>query len=140
MDRRNFVKSSCTIGVLTIATPVALLESCTKDNTSTTPQGPTVNFTLDLSKPVNAALNNTGGSVHADGVIVVNTGGSFIAIAETCTHAGCMINYNKSANDFVCPCHGGTYDLSGNVISGPPPAPLKKYTVVENGNNLTVSG
>ncbi len=140
MDRRKFLVSSGVICGLTIAGPAAFLESCAKDKTSTTPQGPTVNFTLDLSLSSNAALNNTGGSVSSHGVIVVNTGSSFTAIAQTCTHAGCTVAYNKSGYDFVCPCHGGIYDINGNVVGGPPPAPLKKYSVAENGNILTIAG
>jgi cytochrome b6-f complex iron-sulfur subunit len=141
MHRRKFFKTSLALGGLGVVGTAAFIESCSKNNTSTTPQGPTVNFTLDLSAQANAALNTSGGSVYSNGVIVANSGNNtFIAVAEACTHAGCNINYNLNQNDFVCPCHGGTYDINGNVTSGPPPAPLKKYTVTKNGYILTISG
>jgi cytochrome b6-f complex iron-sulfur subunit len=140
MDRRNFLKSSCAFCGLGLVGTTAFLESCKKDNTSATPQGPNVNFTLDLTQSSNSALNNPGGSVAKNGVIVVNIGGSYVAIAQSCTHEGCSIAFNQGGNDFVCPCHGGTYDLDGNVTSGPPPAPLKKYSVTQNGDILTISG
>jgi len=141
MHRRKFFKTSLALGGLGIVGTAAFLESCSKNNTSTAAQGPTVNFTLDLSQQVNAALNTSGGSVASNGVIVANTGGNtFVAVAQACTHAGCSIGYNFNQNDFVCPCHGGTFDTNGNVTSGPPPAPLKKYTVSKNGNILTISG
>jgi cytochrome b6-f complex iron-sulfur subunit len=139
MDRRNFLKTSGALCGLSIGL-AAFIESCKKDNTSATPQGPTVNFTLDLTQSANNSLNTPGGSVASHGVVVVNSGGSFIAIAQSCTHNGCSVAYNLGGNDFVCPCHGGTYDTNGNVTSGPPPAPLKKYTVIQNGNILTISG
>ena len=116
-----------------------LIESCSK-LAFAGPQGPSVNFTLDLTQPGNGALVNPGGSVASHGVIVVNEGGSYIAVAQTCTHQGCAIAYHKNQNDFVCPCHGGTYDINGNVIAGPPPAPLKSYMVTQTGNILTISG
>jgi cytochrome b6-f complex iron-sulfur subunit len=59
----------------------------------------------------------------------------FIALSRVCTHLGCLVNYDKERQILICPCHGGTYDLEGNVISGPPPSPLPKYTVrVVDGN------
>jgi cytochrome b6-f complex iron-sulfur subunit len=140
MDRRNFLKTSCVLYASGVAGTALFIESCKKNNTSATPQGPTVNFILDLTLPANASLNTLNGSVASNGVVVVNTGSSYIAIAQSCTHNGCSVAYNQSGNDFVCPCHGGTFDTNGNVTAGPPPAPLKKYTVVKNGNVLTVSG
>ena len=142
MDRKEFLKMSCGLCGISVLGTSVLLESCNKNTSgSTTPQGPTVNFTLDLTKPVNASLNSPGGSLPSNGVIVVcTTLTSYYAIAQTCTHAGCSINYDKNGNDFVCPCHGATYDTNGNVTGGPAPAPLKKYTVTKNGNILTVAG
>ncbi len=138
MDRRKFIKRSCTFCALGFAGTTLLLESCQKIDM--TPQGPTVNFMLDLTKSANASLKTSGGSLALNGVIVVNSGGNFIAVAQTCTHNGCTVGYNKTNNDFECPCHGGVYDTSGNVTSGPPPAPLKSYTVTRSGNILTIAG
>jgi cytochrome b6-f complex iron-sulfur subunit len=139
MDRRNFIKNSCAIGGLGSA--IAFIESCSKNTTSTTPQGPTVNFSLDLSQPANSSLNTAGNYLYApQGVIIANSGGTFIAVAQTCTHAGCSVNYSKNGNNFVCPCHGGTFDTNGNVTGGPPPAALKKYTVTKSGSILTIAG
>ena len=140
MDRKQFIKSSiafCGLGVIGTA---AFLESCKKKTSSAAAQGPTVNFTLDLSIPANASLNSPGGSVASNGVVVANAAGSYIAVAQSCTHNGCNINYNSGANNFVCPCHGGTFDTNGNVTGGPPPAPVKKYTVTKSGNILTIQG
>jgi len=139
MNRRNFLKSSLVISGVSITGSMALLESCAKDSTSI-PQGPSVNFTLDLSNQSNATLKSSGGSISSHGVIVINQGGNYIAVAQRCTHQGCTVAYNNGSKHLVCPCHGGTFDLTGNVVSGPPPAPLKTYTVTQNGNILTISG
>ncbi|MEP7265613.1 MAG: Rieske (2Fe-2S) protein [Bacteroidota bacterium] len=140
MDRRFFLKSGCGLCTVGIVGAVAFLQSCKKDNASPDPQGPDVNFTLDLTQSANASLNTSGGSLSTHGVVVANTGSTFIAIAEQCTHQNCNIGYHSNTNNFVCPCHGGTYDVNGNVVSGPPPSPLKVYSVVKNGDVLTVSG
>jgi menaquinol-cytochrome c reductase iron-sulfur subunit len=44
------------------------------------------------------------------------------ALSATCTHLGCQVRWDKE--HFRCPCHGGVYDASGKVVSGPPPRPL----------------
>ncbi len=140
MDRRNFFKQSLmACGVVTGT--VLVVESCKKSNSGTTPQGPTVNFTIDLSLPANASLNTTGGSGSSNGVVVVNMGsGSFIAVAQSCTHNGCSVSYSQGNNNFLCPCHGATFSTTGAVTNGPASVPLKKYTVTKNGNILTVTG
>ena len=134
MNRRRFLKTtSCALCGAAFAGTSVFLESCKKNKVS-------VPFTLDLTQSANASLNTSGGSVVSNGVIVVNTGGSFIAVTQRCTHSSCNVAYNQSSDNFVCPCHGGTFDINGNVISGPPPSPLKNYTVSRSGNILTISG
>lgn len=46
------------------------------------------------------------------------------AMSATCTHLGCQVRWDDAAQQFECPCHGGTYDAQGNVLGGPPPRPL----------------
>lgn len=135
MERRDFFKSACALCGLALI-PGVLVESCTKQGYS----GPSnVNFTLDLTQSANAALNTVGGSVISNGVIVIrSSAGTFSALSATCTHQGCQVGYDSSVQEIVCPCHGGTYNLSGKVLGGPPPSPLTSYTATLNGNILTV--
>ena len=54
--------------------------------------------------------------------------------SPVCSHTGCNVAWQSKEELFVCPCHGGRYAMSGEVISGPPPRPLKKIPIkVENG-------
>ena len=55
---------------------------------------------------------------------VVSGRDGILVLSATCTHLGCLVNYNRERAEFICPCHGGRYDLSGRNIAGPPPAPL----------------
>ena len=140
MNRKDFLKTSV-VALAGIAIGGNLIESCKKSTTG--PQGPTVNFTIDLNNSTYAALSASGGYVYVQGVIIARItdfSDGFIAVAQTCTHQGCTITYARGNQSFACPCHGGTYDLNGNVTAGPPPYPIKRYSVTRAGNILTVSG
>ena len=52
-----------------------------------------------------------------------------IALSAVCTHVRCILAYDRERRGFACPCHDGRFDLSGNVLSGPPPRPLPTYAV-----------
>jgi len=58
----------------------------------------------------------------------------FIAVSTRCMHLGCPVRYVDAAKRFICPCHGGVYDFTGQVSGGPPVRPLDRfYTRVSNG-------
>ena len=47
-----------------------------------------------------------------------------IAFLDVCSHLGCAVKWQAADKQFACPCHGGKYDDTGQVIAGPPPRPL----------------
>jgi Rieske Fe-S protein len=51
------------------------------------------------------------------------------ALSAICTHLGCIVYWDEAKKVIACPCHAGFFDVNGNVISGPPPKPLKSYNV-----------
>lgn len=55
--------------------------------------------------------------------------GKISALSPVCTHAGCIVNWNRAEKSWDCPCHGGRFDIDGSVITGPPKTPLKKIEV-----------
>lgn len=60
--------------------------------------------------------------------------GSFLALSRTCTHLGCSVPWDEEKNKFVCPCHGSTFTLTGEVLTAPASRPLDTYPVrIENG-------
>lgn len=135
MTRKEFIKTSCALCGAGVIGTIAFLESCKKSKTSS------VNFTLDLNASANSSLKNVGGYVYSNGVIVTCvSSGTYIALSQSCTHDGCTVTYGTSNSKFNCPCHGGVFDQSGNVVAGPPPKALKKYNVSQNGSILTISG
>jgi thiosulfate dehydrogenase [quinone] large subunit len=71
--------------------------------------------------------------------VVHSAASRFVAFDAVCTHAGCTVNYSASGAQFVCPCHGGVYDArTGEVLQGPPPAPLRRIPVQVVGGELRV--
>ncbi len=55
--------------------------------------------------------------------IVVN-GDRYMVVIGLCTHLGCIPAYRPNDKYFLCACHGGEFDASGNVRKSPPPSPL----------------
>ncbi len=59
----------------------------------------------------------------------------YIAISTRCAHLGCPVRFVEAAGNFICPCHGGVYSFTGEVIGGPPVRPLDRFqTRVVDGN------
>jgi Rieske Fe-S protein len=72
-------------------------------------------------------------TVNREVVFLIKTNDKVTALSSTCTHLGCRVAWDASAAVLKCPCHGGTFDRSGAVKSGPPPAPLATLaTRIEN--------
>jgi menaquinol-cytochrome c reductase iron-sulfur subunit len=53
--------------------------------------------------------------------------GSFEAFAINCTHLGCPVRWEETAQLFFCPCHGGVFYDDGTVAAPPPKDPLPQH-------------
>jgi quinol---cytochrome c reductase iron-sulfur subunit, bacillus type len=51
----------------------------------------------------------------------------WIALSSRCMHLGCPVRWVAAAQRFICPCHGGVYNLRGQVAGGPPVRPLDRF-------------
>ncbi len=59
----------------------------------------------------------------------------FGVFSARCTHLGCTVR--RTAEGFVCPCHGARYDAYGRVTAGPARRALPWYRIVrENDGRL----
>lgn len=63
-------------------------------------------------------------------------GTPYIAISSRCAHLGCPVRWVDAAERFICPCHGGVYDLLGRRVGGPPVRPLDRFYTRVNGANV----
>ena len=79
----------------------------------------------------------TSAKVNA-AVYVVRLGNDLKIFSNTCTHMQCPVHWDASLNEFLCPCHGGLYDMDGRNVGGPPPKPLPQYVHRLDGTTLYV--
>ena len=148
MGRRNFLVRAITAIHATIAATVAFILGSTTLAPSFTRREETwlqaaALDALPENQPVPVTLRvtrNDGYSQVVDRTVVylVRTGTEEVrALQSTCTHLGCRTSYDRKSKRILCPCHGGVFDVNGNVLDGPPPAPLPTLSArVENGNVL----
>jgi Rieske Fe-S protein len=61
------------------------------------------------------------------------------AFSAVCTHLNCTVQYQETSRQIWCACHNGTYDMSGRVVSGPPPKPLEEFSVLVRGEEVVIS-
>lgn len=61
---------------------------------------------------------------------------NFRAVSAECTHLGCHVR--PSGKFLVCPCHGSTFDLAGEIVRGPAPSPLPTYPVETKENQIEI--
>ncbi len=67
-------------------------------------------------------------------IVVKDIGGDFHFFSNQCTHLGCPLHWVGDTQLFMCPCHGGMFNVLGKVTGGPPPRSLYKWVYkVENG-------
>ena len=76
---------------------------------------------------------------NGTGILIRKPQGDYCALSAVCTHLSCTVQYVPGENYILCACHNGKYDLNGQVISGPPPRPLDKYNVNEQGDDIVVT-
>jgi Rieske Fe-S protein len=63
-------------------------------------------------------------------------GTPYIAISSRCAHVGCPVRWVDASERFICPCHGGVYDLLGRRVGGPPVRPLDRFYSRVNGETV----
>jgi cytochrome b6-f complex iron-sulfur subunit len=139
MNRRELIRSIAA-GTVTLFVVPAAFTSCEKDSIDPDDNNNPGNTTLtiDLTAANYSNLGSAGGFVKVGDIIIINTGGEFIALSNICTHQGCIVSYNAGNNNLPCPCHGSVYSTSGSVLQGPADAPLKKYELTQEGDILTI--
>jgi glycine/D-amino acid oxidase-like deaminating enzyme/nitrite reductase/ring-hydroxylating ferredoxin subunit len=84
---------------------------------------------LDSFKDI---LPDTGAVVEYKGkklAVYKDEHGKVTLLSPTCTHTGCIVHFNPVEKSWDCPCHGGRFDLEGQVLCGPPRANLEPIAV-----------
>jgi Rieske Fe-S protein len=50
-------------------------------------------------------------------------------LSSSCAHLGCPVRWliREGEGEFLCPCHGGIYNINGEYVAGPPPRDMYSY-------------
>jgi cytochrome b6-f complex iron-sulfur subunit len=80
--------------------------------------------------PLNSVTHISNGRFY----IVCLGDGGFMAVYHRCTHLGCTVPWDATAQKFICPCHNSQFDQEGMVENPPAPRPLDLFAVsIESG-------
>ena len=71
-------------------------------------------------------------------VYVVKINSQTLVFSNVCTHMQCPVRWQSDLGQFLCPCHGGLYDITGKNVGGPPPKPLPQYVNRIDGTTLFI--
>jgi nitrite reductase/ring-hydroxylating ferredoxin subunit len=164
-DRREFLRcGACALaGIAALALPAACggggdgpTGPARSDSTGTTTTGgstgggtgatPVTKFSVSgkaviffLDKIPELATTPSMFVAESISMLVIRAPDGYNALTAICTHEGCTVT-GFATDHLVCPCHGSQYTLTGQVIQGPAPASLTRYTVSldTSANTLTV--
>jgi cytochrome b6-f complex iron-sulfur subunit len=64
--------------------------------------------------------------------------GGLRALYQKCPHLGCRIPFCESSDQFECPCHGSTYNVIGEYLTGPAPRGMDRFPITISGDRVVV--
>lgn len=155
LTRREFFSKSVVGAAVAIAVPSVVstfLEGCKNNingpggsgsglsNIKASAQNGTITLKIDSSSPI----SKTGSAAmitYQNGNLLVDhpSSNQFNVLSSICPHQGCLVSeYDSSAKEFVCPCHGSRFSNTGGVDRGPAGYPLTKYQSSFANGELTI--
>jgi Rieske Fe-S protein len=130
ISRRDFIKIT-TAAVGTVIGAAIGLPTIGKTD-AWMPLGKLENF--EVGKPTLATFtrskaNGWEKTVNSYGVFVLRTSDTeTLVLSNRCTHLGCHVNWNADKQEYICPCHDAQFGINGEVLGGPPPRPLDRFS------------
>jgi Rieske Fe-S protein len=130
-DRRTFIGTTAAIAAVTTLAPT-LGHTAAKEVIADLGKIDD----LDSGEPilVNATFRDKDGKkvdeekVYVRGIKSGSGTCTWVVLSAICSHLKCKIDYNKSKNNFLCPCHKSEFDLDGNVLKKPAKKDLKDFS------------
>jgi Rieske Fe-S protein len=148
-----------------VAVPVtafAIIPAYTRDEPEGVDLGPLENFPEGEWREATFLFDPAAGEVSRRTAFIRNNGETdgvpnMTIISNRCVHLGCPVQAGGPREDenretveteqaeltltpiqpagYSCPCHGGSYDIEGNRIAGPPVRALDRFKFgIRNGN------
>lgn len=143
MDRRNFIKKTCT-ACLSITAISVIGTSCVATKYMT---GNLVKDGLVINKN-DFKIKQNGGTAYSSFIILRNdalkfpvcvyrfSDHEFTALWMQCTHQGAEL---QAAGDTLqCPAHGSEFDNKGFLKNGPADSNLRTFPVTVNNNEIFI--
>lgn len=137
MDRRDFVKQSCTlclaagagmvVGSLSSCATLPVYKTTMANNKVTVPVSLFAQSDFQVIQPKDL-FYNIGLQKEKDG--------SYTALLLRCTHADNQLV--PTGNGFKCNLHGSAFDKEGQVTQGPAEHSLKKYQTEVISNQVII--
>jgi cytochrome b6-f complex iron-sulfur subunit len=139
LSRKDFLVSTCKAGCAVLASMsiIGSFESCSSIAVfKAQPSEGKIQVPLTEFAETNLRIIRV---THLDFDILVSKkqDGNYSAVYMQCTHQDFGLTAN--AKGLNCSMHGSSFDLEGNVVTGPAALPLRKFTVTKNDTHLTIS-
>jgi nitrite reductase/ring-hydroxylating ferredoxin subunit len=88
--------------------------------------------------PPDEALELNPGKPYREILIASLSSGGYAAVDAHCSHKDCIVDWNKAASEWPCPCHGSRYAVDGKVLEGPATAPIRALNIKDEGDELII--
>jgi cytochrome b6-f complex iron-sulfur subunit len=135
LSRRDFLKITWAIfGGVAMLEAGGVLFSYLKPRLAEGEFGSTITAGKVDDFPPGSVTHVTNGRFY----VVRLADGGFLAIYHRCTHLGCTVPWDQSAQTFVCPCHSSQFNMEGAVENPPAPRPLDLFPVQILGDQVLV--
>ena len=134
LNRREFIKgAAAAIGglitaVIGLPTIAYLIDPALKESAKEAwiPIGKPVPFSFTRVQVNGWERTSTS---HGGFVIRKSENANDLLILDSkCTHLACTVNWSETDRVYLCPCHDAKFGEEGEVLDGPPPHPLHRYT------------
>lgn len=144
MDRRNFLTW---VGVGMLASNLPVLIAACSPSAQTTTEAETENTNTEVSSTQGFITLGSIAKLTEDGylldeknnvIVVKKPDNTLSALNSKCTHQGCTVDWDKTAKNIGCACHGSVFAVDGKVVKGPANQPLAMYQVKEENGSILV--
>lgn len=140
MNRSEFIKKSCTVCGLILATGAVatLMTNCASFEVIQVEKNQN-QFKLSCDRFLEGEkiklLKNK--DLSFDIIIIKNSAENYQAFLMKCTHLDAALLANN--NGITCNLHGSAYNLKGQVVNGPATEPLKEFKTEIIDNSIVIT-
>jgi len=139
MERRGFIKQSCTVcmGLMAGVSIVTLMDACaTGKIVKSEALDNKISVNISEFKPEQSFIIVRASSLNFDILLHKDSDTAYTALLMQCTHYDNPVFANNK--EIFCPSHGSKFDFSGKVLKEPATQNLKHYKTELNTSIITI--